>query len=456
MITLYSYQREAACLLHEKLLKYPAVLDASDTGTGKTFSALQVALDLKSPCLVLCPKAVVTPWSQISEAMGVPLLGIINIEKLKTGKTPWLKVSTREKKNARGNSKKVKNFAWNLSPGTLIIWDECQNASSYNSQNSTLLALTKAFGLKVLALSATVADNPLKLKSLGYLLGLHKFQDHYSWCLKHACSVNPWGGLVFTRNLHRAKEAMLRIHKKVFPEHGVRNKIEHLKTFPENAIFADAYDIDTQTSEINKIYQKLEKSISDKTDNPLVLQLRAFQKIEFCKLPLLKDMTIDLLEEGKSVVIFVNYRESLAYLETLLTESSADIGRCSLIFGGQSKESRNQDIEDFQSNRTRVILCMIQAGGVGISLHDTDGSYPRVSLINPTYHAVQLKQALGRIHRAGGKSKCVQRLIFTAKTIEEKTCRSVKKKLNNLALLNDGDLTDGFNFTPSTDTQNNS
>jgi superfamily II DNA or RNA helicase len=63
-----------------------------------------------------------------------------------------------------------------------------------------------------------------------------------------------------------------------------------------------------------------------------------------------------------------------------------------------------------------------------------------VALICPTFSATELKQALGRIHRAGGRSKSVQKIIFTAGTIEEKICETVRRKLGNLELLNDGDL----------------
>ena len=53
---------------------------------------------------------------------------------------------------------------------------------------------------------------------------------------------------------------------------------------------------------------------------------------------------------------------------------------------------------------------MTQAGGTGLSLHDVNGEHPRVSLISPSFSAIDLKQALGRIHRAGAKSPAVQKL----------------------------------------------
>jgi hypothetical protein len=91
-----------------------------------------------------------------------------------------------------------------------------------------------------------------------------------------------------------------------------------------------------------------------------------------------------------------------------------------------------------------VIVCNIASGGVGVSLHDTRGRYARLALISPNYSAIQLRQTLGRVWRQGGKTKSIQKIIFAAGTIEERACDAVRSKLQNLALLNDGDLTAGI------------
>ncbi len=58
----------------------------------------------------------------------------------------------------------------------------------------------------------------------------------------------------------------------------------------------------------------------------------------------------------------------------------------------------------------------------------------------PGYRADSLRQALGRIHRDGAKSKSIQYIVFAAGTVEEKVKRRVDAKLHRLDLLNDGDL----------------
>jgi hypothetical protein len=86
---------------------------------------------------------------------------------------------------------------------------------------------------------------------------------------------------------------------------------------------------------------------------------------------------------------------------------------------------------------------MIQAGGVGVSLHAVGDKRMRVALISPTFNAVQLKQALGRVHRAGGNTN-IQKIVYLAGTCEERAMNNVRAKLNSLSLLNDSDLSDSI------------
>ena len=86
------------------------------------------------------------------------------------------------------------------------------------------------------------------------------------------------------------------------------------------------------------------------------------------------------------------------------------------------------------------MIANLAAGNLGVSLHDLHGGFPRFSLINPSWSAVNVLQALGRIHRAEGKSPCKQRIMYASGTIEDRICENVQAKLNNLSALNDGDL----------------
>jgi SNF2 family DNA or RNA helicase len=63
-----------------------------------------------------------------------------------------------------------------------------------------------------------------------------------------------------------------------------------------------------------------------------------------------------------------------------------------------------------------------------------------VALICPSDNARQLVQAMGRIHRAGAKSKAINYLLYAENTIEEKIYKNVLSKIDNINAFNDGDL----------------
>lgn len=426
MTTLRPDQEEAADHLAAALTLHSAAVDASDTGVGKTYTALGVARNLNRVPLVVCPKSVRSAWREVAASLDVPLLDVINVEKLRAGNTQYV-------------TKVGKKFRWKLKNNSMIIWDEVHNASGILSQNSKILAVTKAYEYQVLMLSATIADSPLKLRAIGYLLGMHNYRDFTAWALLNGCFKHPrWDKLDFPKGSNRFRY-LEDLHKRMFPEKGVRIRIDDLDVFPENAIFADAYDLDDYTDQINEIYAELEEELQkpENAANALTESLRARQKVELFKVPLLGDMTAELLDEGKSIVIFVSFRETLDRLRERFPDAA-------FIEGGQ--KDREGNIKRFQSNDARVMIATIASGGQSVSLHDLHGGHPRVSLITPTYSARELTQAIGRIFRANGKTKCIQRVVFAAGTVEEQACKAVRRKLQNINLLNDGDLTQGISI----------
>ena len=179
-----------------------------------------------------------------------------------------------------------------------------------------------------------------------------------------------------------------------------------------------------------------ERKSNDETDSPLVAQLRARQEVEMLKIPVFEELARDAYESGNSVAIFVNFRESV----DALLKRLAGFCEIRVIHGGQTEFERELQCKDFQSDKARIVISTIQAGGTGISLHDVNGDYPRVSLISPTFSAIDFRQCLGRIHRAGAKSPAVQKIVFAEDSVEMRVCNLVRKKLNNLDLINDDEL----------------
>jgi superfamily II DNA or RNA helicase len=423
------------------LVKYPYALDASDTGTGKTFTSLFVAKALGQEPFVLAPKIVFSAWQDAAKACGVKLSGVTNVEKLKAKNHDAL----HRLPNHGTKKHPVSNWKWNIPAGTMVIWDEAQNAGGEDSQNARVMYSLKQAGIPCLAMSATIADDPTRLKSLGYLLGLHDFTDFRNFCRRNGCVRNPWSqyNLMFSKNKMVAEGVLLKIHKEIFPEKGSRMRIADIDDFPECSVMAEAYDLPDR-KKIDAIYDELEEQLieADDDDPAIVKILRARQNVELLKTPIFVELALEALEEGKSVAIFVNFRASFEAINEALTKHKVQTAQ---VLGGQKTADRDSQILSFQLNKSHVILLMVQAGGVGTNLQDLYGR-PREALISPPYSSKDLKQVLGRIHRAGSKSKAIQKIVFVARTVEERTCEAVRRKLDNLSVLNDGDLSTGAGF----------
>jgi len=158
------------------------------------------------------------------------------------------------------------------------------------------------------------------------------------------------------------------------------------------------------------------------------------------KVPAIIELANDAIAEGRSVFIAVSFTETL----NAIAEGFGD-KVIALVHGQQTAIERENNIAAFQANKAPVLVANICAGGTGISLHDLHGT-PRTAIICPSYSAIDLLQALGRVSRMGSTSTSIQHIVYASGTIEEGMASRVEEKLNNIKVLNDGielTLTDG-------------
>lgn len=425
MFTLYDEQSDAVNALQG--VPGQTSLNLSDTGTGKTLMYLELVRRRETTPLVIVPRAGISQFRRTAELQQVPLLDVINIEKLKTGRTPWLR---------RNTSGKLK-YSWLLPRGAEICIDEAHQFGGRNSDNQELLALLRAYDVRVHLMSATMAQDPLRLRATGFLLNLHRYDEKsfYDWCRDHGCYWDDYKGRwQFDQTANRVYQ-LQRVHALLKP-YSVRLRKEDIKGFPECETTATLVNLqDRDTEEIQRLYAEMRDVVRtcDAATAEVEL-LRRRQRAEHLKAGVLADMVEEIVEEGRSTVVFTCFRDTLESLAGLLEERG--IGHVK-IMGGDSQSHRDNAQRLFQANLTPVCLAMIQAGGVSINLHDLEGR-PREALICPDWNPVHTMQCLGRIHRAGGISKAVQRFVLAANTVEEEVYRGVIRKLGNMKTINDG------------------
>jgi superfamily II DNA or RNA helicase len=239
-----------------------------------------------------------------------------------------------------------------------------------------------------------------------------------------------------------------KLHSRIYPEKG--NRLRHSDlgdAFPETLIKAKAFDMDNArkiAGEYDDLCNRIEELRMQEnfSANVLAEQTRARQRIEMLKAPAVAAMARDLIEEGNSCFIAVNYTETR---EWLMEELKTDCA----IYGGQNDIDRRGKIDSFQNDKSRVIIGVIQACREGLNLHDLNGNYGRVALVMPTPSPFDLKQVLGRVHRAGGKSKSIQFIVYAAGVgIEENICSKLDGKLKQMDLLADGEIDATISLAP--------
>lgn len=401
------------------LPKYGAYLLADDMGAGKSYSTAFIVRELGWPVAVVCPKSVIPTWKQVFSSLGITPLFIENPERLMARQEWGVK-----------NPSKDRRWEWRLPSRCLLVFDELHRHTGEDSILSHMFAFSPK---PVLGLSATAADKIEKLRPILHMFGISRWDDWNNFLVKSGMQFNRFSGGWYLSNESMYERSMKRVHKALFQEKGSRVRIADLgNAFPDNQVETVLVPVEDAKG-IDKEYLEMLEQMELEAESSLVAGLRARQIAEHQKLPAIREMTQDMLDQGISVALFVCFKDSLHRLKEWFPEAS-------VVIGDQTAEERQQDIERFQGNQTKVIICTLSAGSASISLHDLEGGNPRASLICPSFSALELRQALGRIHRNGGKTPCIQKILFAEGTIEEQVRVKVDGKLRTLDLLNDGDL----------------
>jgi len=401
------------------------VLDASPTGLGKTICIIKTCKAIGKKPFIICPKSVISSWEDTLEIENLDYYGISTLELVKNckfqknnikTKIPWLH------KNPKYN---ITEFPKDM----VIIIDEAHNCSNVKTISGQLLVVFSYSELPIILASATIATEASGFVLFGLCLKLYPLlEDGENYIIRKCNVIN-------------VKNYSLAFNTVLFPDFASKMNIEDFD-FPENIIRTVSYIDDDDFScnknihkEIENNYQKLamykikQHQNNRYNEKSKSVFLKEYGKMEENNELLRIDFIIPFIKKMQhthSIVIFVNYTESIRKLQLHISAS---------VISGNDK-NRPQTIKDFQSNKTKIIICMSKCAAAGISLHDIDGNYPRIALHMPTWHITNLLQAFGRICRLGGKSICYQYIIVGE--CEKYIKKKMMERLNNISLLNNG------------------
>lgn len=429
------WQVKSAEKLVSAITHWGSGVDGSELGVGKTYTACGVARELDVPFIIVCPKPVINQWKKVIDNhfhLQKNCKGIINYELLIRGRKDSSIASY-----VLNRQTKRKKFTWKIPASSLIIWDEAHRLKNYKTKNSKTCIAAHKQGYKQLFLSATLATSPLDLRTIGECTKMfNSSNEYYQWAYDHGVYKGTWG-LEFNNDVNVLKK----IHSYIFEQRGSRLQRDVIPNFPETEIIVNAYDMDEQDSKkIREVYDEMKRElkkldIKGKSDeSEMAIRTRALQRAEMLKIPLIEEMVREGIDSGMTVIVFLNYSDSI--------DALAKRFNTQCIYDGRNEKIRQQYIDAIQNDKETLLIANSAAAKEGLNLGDASGKHPRLSIISPTYSVQIIKQVLGRVHRENSKTKSIQKIVYAANTQEEGVVDSVGSKLENLTLINNGVITD--------------
>ncbi|MEO7066118.1 MAG: DEAD/DEAH box helicase [Rhodanobacter sp.] len=166
--------------------------------------------------------------------------------------------------------------------------------------------------------------------------------------------------------------------------------------------------------------------------DPRLVKLPSARKItQSAKLDALLELLDSLLADNSHVLVFSQFTEMLALIETALQKREINY---QILTGQTPARQRTALVKKFQSGTVPVFLISLKAGGIGLNLTAAD----TVIHYDPWWNPAVEAQATDRAHRIGqDKPVFVYRLICTG-TVEEKIQALQARKADLAAAVLDG------------------
>lgn len=434
------YQPEHVKKVLRALMYSKCAIDASDTGVGKTYTALCAARVLGVNPLVIGPKATRAGWEDASKHMGVPI-EFINYERARGlyVKNNWFNPEVFGPSFVERMESKY-GYVQPWGSGSMWVWkeradmiifDEAHRCGGSKSIQGKMLRSARKGADYTLAMSATLADSVLQMKNIGLAMGLFTNKTYMSWLFKHGCKPGIFGGFDVNKDPEVQDQAMKKLHLEIFPKRGARLRRSEIPGFPETLIetkFVYEEDAGDMVNELQEL-----------ANNDLAGYMRVKHDLEMLLIPHI----VESAEDSKGDMPVVTFTTFIDTLDRAVYELEKRGLTVSSIDGRQTGErgdrERRRIIDAYQQNQLDALVVNAQAGGAGMSLHDPTGKIGRTADICPLESGRQLKQVLGRVHRSGGAFS-LQRIWGFADTAQETILLTSLEKIRSIDALNDGDL----------------
>lgn len=437
-------------------------IEADDVGLGKTLSCAYGAygvakLRQKKNVLIVCPKSVISHWANALRSLpqtdGIRYC-IINYESSK--KLLELPPNVEEAKRKRTKNSQIASHGVSKIDWDVIVADESHKLKNvYSSQRSKIFTKIARYDSPVkdapfiIYASATIGQNPAELAYMSPLLAQLSGNAELN-------SIKDWTKLAKVMGVHG--EYNKDLNKYVWTEDPIEQKHDtqlmrsllfspkspsirrlpsQISGWPVVNYVVLPYELDEEGYELydslwTEFVDQMELDKKSKNPKGLAIQLRFRQKTSILKIDNTVDLAIDYLENGRKVIISVDFEDSAELLRERLEAHNYRVEE----FTGRNVDTREQSRINFQKGKADVMLFNVREG---VSFHANeqlnDGTVgdktPRETIIHDLpYTAIETHQISGRAHRDGQFSNII--IPSIKGTIDEKMTHLIVDRLKSM------------------------
>ena len=201
--------------------------------------------------------------------------------------------------------------------------------------------------------------------------------------------------------------------KKIAPVYLRRKRVDVLMELPELTIH-DEWCMMNEEEIIS--YRKAVES-----GNFMAMRRVSWGSLNSTKAERMVELCLQALGEGRKVVIFSYFLETLSFVTDLLLGKSLPI-----ISGKLSLEKRQEILKKFDEPIARVLPMQIHAGGIGLNIQTAE----IVILCEPQLKPSDEMQAISRVYRMGQINHVFVYRLLSADTIDEVLVKRLHEKQN--------------------------
>ena len=397
----------------EKLAGSKRFILADDMGLGKTTSTIIAALETGSKkVLIVCPASLKINWQREIENYSDRPVFIAEGKKFST-EHDFVIINYDILKNFHDSDPKKKDESLLLQSGfDLVILDEAHMISNVQAQRTKII---NSFAKKVsrvwLLTGTPMTSRPMNYYNLLNIIESPVAQNWKAYAIRYCQGFQFTAGkrkvwnVMGASNLEElrdrtSKQILRRLKEDVLdlPDKIITPVYLRLKSKEYEDLMGEYYDwYDKNPDESSSLTVQFSKLMKVRK---VIANEKTKQTIDFAE---------NILEQGKKVIIFTNFTDTL---QTIYQH----FGKQAVYLDGSCSNSvRQQAVDSFQNDdKTRVFVGNLKAAGVGLTLTAAEVVIMNDLSFVPAEHA----QAEDRAYRYGQKSNVLVYYPLFENTIE--------------------------------------